>query len=732
MKLKKIYEEIKDSLLNVNKETSSRVLGILEASGSAIIRADDLESGGYGVPLEKILILSDHMRQAIDKFYETIKKIGSADTPETGSLFYIAEYGGSKTQFIELINSTISENKGRNLPPFNRVIPIVFNGIIDLSATYLGEKIEQQTAKILSRELDLLEREGKSPKEIHAFESFLNLLVEFRKVKNAPEHIERIYALLSDVERASDRSVGLNLKISKIRNELLQLPLIDEEKLLNIVFDIMKFASRYNVVYIFFFDECDEWLAKGEQESIWEQNFIKRQYFFRKLYDSISELRLYQIYCLTPRIHESLRSEKSDSVPGIHRLSSDLTKYISSSGSHSLIREEGIYQGSEAVEAVLKWLILLEKSVHSVDPTIFESFLDKLVNKIDNKLSRRKANGTIIAALRAYIRLADYIKHGQNQYDSVKKTHSIQLSIGSIIEDIFSSYLNFLNFNFEKKHQKVGGGKLVDGRFAMGVKGRESELFAEIKTFNRPDSFDKDKATQVLNCIQNLKVKVIFFLFCYDLTTEYVKNKFYEWKSHGLLPADIDLELIIPIIINDQTLLNCLVGFQSIPYYQLSEKLEDFDILVRLLAKDFHGKLMNLFPAPIKEFETPPEALEMRKPKVEVSSHDDTYLKLLKEMKEYDDTTIRTTIDVITSLGTNKKVYTYRKEHVLQDNVSPLLKDSFNDAISLLKRINIIKESTGGIHFNWDIFEKSDIKDDTEGLMIEVFKEFLKKIKDYE
>ena len=732
MKIKKKYEEIKDSLLNVNKETSSRVLDILEASGSAIIRADALESGGYGVPLEKILILSDHMKQAIDKFNETLKKIGSADTPETGSLFYIAEYGGSKTQFIELINSIISENKGRNLPPFNRVIPIVFNGIIDLTATYLGEKIEQQTAKILSRELDLLEREGKSPKEVHAFESFLNLLVEFRKVKNAPEHIERIYTLLSDVERASDRSVGLNLKISKIRNELSQLPLIDEEKLLNIVFDIMKFASRYNVVYLFFFDECDEWLAKGEQESIWDQNFIKRQYFFRKLYDSISELRLYQIYCLTPRIHESLRSEKSDSVPGIHRLSSDLTKYMSSSSSHSLIREEGIYQGSEAVEAVLKWLILLEKSVHSVDPTIFESFLDKLVNKIDNKLSRRKANGTIIAALRAYIRLADYIKHGQNQYDSVRKTPSIQLSIGSIIEDIFSSYLNFLNFNFEKKHQGVGGGKLVDGRFAMGVKGRESELFAEIKTFNRPEFFDKDKAKQVINCIQNLQVKVIFFLFCYELNIEYVKNKFYEWKSHGLLPVDIDLELIIPIIINDQTLLNCLVGFQSIPYYQLAEKLEDFDILVRLLAKDFHGKLMNLFPAPIKEFETSPEAFEMKKPKLEVSSHDDTYLKLLKEMKEYDDTTIRTTVDVITSLGTNKKVYTFRKEHVLQDNVSPLLKDSFNDAISLLKRINIIKESTGGIHFNWDIFDKSDIKNDTEGLMIEVFKEFLKKIRDYE
>ncbi|TKJ18911.1 MAG: hypothetical protein CEE43_16970 [Promethearchaeota archaeon Loki_b32] len=731
MKLKKKYEELKDDLLNVYKETSSRILNILETPGSTIIKATDLESNGK-VPLEKILILSKNMRQAIEKFNKTIKNIGFADTPETGSLFYIAEYGGSKTQFIELINSIINDNKERSIAPFNRVIPIVFNGIIDLSATYLGEQIEQQTAKILSRELDRLERERKTPSEIRAFESFLNLLVEFRKVKNAPEHLERIHSLLTDVERTSHGSVGLGLKISKIRNELSQLPLIDEEKLFNIVFEIMKFASRYNVVFIFFFDECDEWLAKGEQESIWDQNFIKRQYFFRKLYDSISELRLYQIYCFTPRIHEALRSEKSDRVPGIHRLSSDLTKYISSSSSHSLIREEGIYQANEATEAVLKWLILLEKSVHLADPTIFDSFLDKLINKIDNKLSRRKANGTIIAAIRAYIQLAEYIKYGQNQYDSAMKTPAHQLAIGKIIEDTFSSYLNFLNFSFEKKHHGVGGGKSVDGRFSMGVKGREFDLYAEIKSFNKPESFEKGKADQVINCVQNLHQKVIFFLFCHGLTSEFVKDKFYGWRFHGLISSDTDLELIIPIIINDQTLLNCLVGFEKIPSYQLPEKFDNFDILVRLLAKDFHGKLMNLFPVPVKEPEIPFEAPEVKEAEEEVPSYDDTYRKLLRKMKTYDDTTIRTAVDVITSLGTNKKVYTFRKEHILKNNISSLLKDSFDDAIALLKRINVIKESTSGVHFNWDIFEKSDIKTDQEGLMIEIFKEFLKKIQDYE
>ncbi len=47
MKLKKKYDELKDSLLNVNKEIASRVLSILETSGSAIIKAVDLESSGY-------------------------------------------------------------------------------------------------------------------------------------------------------------------------------------------------------------------------------------------------------------------------------------------------------------------------------------------------------------------------------------------------------------------------------------------------------------------------------------------------------------------------------------------------------------------------------------------------------------------------------------------------------------------------------------------------------------
>ncbi|MFW9877491.1 MAG: hypothetical protein ACFFG0_30765, partial [Candidatus Thorarchaeota archaeon] len=723
MKLKKKYEEFKDSLLNVNKETATRVLNILETSGSAIIKATDLESGGYPVPLEKILILSEHMNQAIKKFNDTIRRIGATDNPETGSLFYIAEYGGSKTQFIELINSIILENKERNLPPFNYVVPILFNGVIDLTATYLGEQIEQHTAKILSRELDRLEREGKHTKEKRTFENFLNLLIEFRKVKDAPEHLEKISSLLTDIERINKSSVGMTVKTSKIRYELSQLPLIDEEKLLNIVFEIMRFASQYKVIYVFFFDECDEWLAKGEQESGWDQNFIKRQYFFRKLYDFIAELRLYQIYCFTGRIHESLRSEKSDSVPGIHRLSSDLIKYLSPSSSYSLIREEGIYQGDEAVEAVLKWLILLEKAVQPVDSMIFDTFLEKLINKVDNKLSRRKANATIIAALRAYIQLKEYLKYGQNQYELAMKTSSQQLTIGNMIEDTFSSYLNFLNFNFEKKHKDVGEGKLVDGRFAMGIKGEASKLYAEIKSFNKPSSFELKKVEQVLNCVKNLNQKVALFLFCNGLTYESVKDKFYEWKMHGQIAPDINLDLIIPIIINDQTLLNCLVGLKNVPYYQLSEKFDNFDILVRLLAKDFHGKLMNLFPIPLTEFETPQIPSETKEPDKEKSSRGNLYNNLLNKMKSYDDTVIRTAVDIISALGTDKKVYTFRKEGTLKNKVSALLKDSFDEAIAFLKRIMIIKDSTKGIQFNLDIFEESDAKNDPEGFMIDVFKE---------
>ncbi len=57
-----------------------------------------------------------------------------------GSQFSIAEFGGSKTQFIELIKNIIIENKER-----------VFNSSIDLIVQNLGEKIEHETAIILTR-----------------------------------------------------------------------------------------------------------------------------------------------------------------------------------------------------------------------------------------------------------------------------------------------------------------------------------------------------------------------------------------------------------------------------------------------------------------------------------------------------------------------------------------------------------------------------------------------------
>ena len=53
----------------------------------------------------------------------------------------------------------------------------------------------------------------------------------------------------------------------------------------------------------------------------WNENFRKKQFFFRKLYDKIPNLRLYQIYCLTPRVQEILKGELTDRIPGVQRIS---------------------------------------------------------------------------------------------------------------------------------------------------------------------------------------------------------------------------------------------------------------------------------------------------------------------------------------------------------------------------------------------------------------------------
>jgi hypothetical protein len=76
-----------------------------------------------------------------------------------------------------------------------------------------------------------------------------------------------------------------------------------------------------------------------------------------------------------------------------------------------------------------------------------------------------------------------------------------------------------------------------------------------------------------------------------------------EWKNIGRIPPSAELENIIYIIISDRTLLNCLVGLEQINPRNLNDKLENFDKLLRLMNRDFHGKLLNLFPVEEKTYE---------------------------------------------------------------------------------------------------------------------------------
>jgi len=719
--IQKKYRQLEINLSNINRDIAKRILEVLEYEGTSILKSEHLQSGGFKEKLETILILSENMKKGFREFDNNIRRIATNDKNETGAQYYESEYGGSKTQYIELIKSIIYDNRISKNPPYSCTIPVVFNGTVDLTATFLGEQIENETARILTKQIELYQDSEDFKDDTYSFENFLNLLVEFRKAKNAPEHLDKINRNLIELERIIESSPGIDKKISNIRYEISQLPLIDEERLLKIVFDIMAFASKYKIVFLFMYDECDDWLSKVEEDSIWSKNFLKRQYFFRKLLDRLSDFRLYQIFCLTSRVFESIRSEQSDRAPGIQRLSTEMMK-VTPSGSYVHVREQGVYQDDEAQEAVLKWLILLEKAYKKADLEIFSTFLPTLENKIDKKLSRRKANQAIISSIKSFINLTDEIKQGQNEYNTAEKHGTHYLTIGNIIEPIFSSFLNFLNFHFVKKHIDVGNGKLIDGKF-MAIKGGNIEIFAEIKSFGEPESFDLGKSKQVINCVKNKNSIVIFFIFCKNLTEDFVRKSLHKWKNFGYFDSNIDLQLIIPIIINDQTLLNCLVGLGKTNYTQLSEKFEDFDKLLRLLNKDFHGKLTNLFLTEEEEIPIVKKNSDA-KPPPQVQFKEESYLELLKKLRNIDETSKRTAVEIITSMGSRNKVYSYRTIKTVKNSIKqPLLKNSFDEALEYLKLNNIIREKNERIEFNWDYFDKSDCKNDPESLMIQIFKE---------
>ncbi len=720
MSLRNKYAEIQRSFKGINMELAKKVLDILEDPGSLIIKSDDLKSGTYTFSLEKILTLSKNMKRGMDEFLENIKRIGMSDGIENGAQFYVTDFGGSKSQYIELLKSKIYEFREKDNRPFTEIITVSFNGTLDLTATYLGESIEHNTARLLASQLDWLKRSKPDKIDSHTFENFLDLLVEFRKIKDAPDHLENIYAHLSELERVSGGEKGIKLKISLIRKDLMKLPLVDEARLLNTVLNIMKYASKYSILFILFFDECDEWLSQDDADSsLWNNNFKKRQYFFRKLYDNITDLRLYQVYCLTPRVHEVLRGPLKDFMSGAQRIASDLTK-IKSTGSLISVNEFGAYIGEEAKEVVLKWLVLIERIINKPDDVIFTSFLPRLVEKVDNKLSRRIANSEIVSSIKSFMELTDEIKSGQDQYNYAEKTHKYNL-IGDCIDHIFPIYLNNLNFHFLKKHIDVGDEKKIDGRF-LKVRTGEKEIYAEIKTMGDIKNFVKSKLDQALNCIKNLDSIAIIFLFCPGLTDFHVKDKLYEWKNHGHIDRDIDLDKIIPFVISDQTILNCLVGLRQVDSTSLDEKLVHFNKLLRLLNKDFHGKLYNIFPSPKKEPDAPkvPEGASGRVPPAQ------SYNSLLSQMQNFTDTKICTAVEIITIMGSTDKVYMRRKIDKVKGELGNLLKDSFNEGFDLLNKYKIMKDTGDNITFIWSNFENK--RQDEEDFMIEVFQTFLTKI----
>ncbi len=724
MNLKNKYAEIQRSFKGINMEMAKKVLDILEDPGSLTIKSDDLKSGTYTFPLEKILTLSKKMKRGMDEFLENVKRIGMSDEIENGAQFYITDFGGSKSQYIELLKSKIYEFREKDNRPFTEIITVTFNGNLDLTATYLGETIEHNTARLLASQLDLLKRAIPDKIDSHTFENFLNLLVEFRKIKDAPDHLENIYAHLSELERVSGGMKGIQLKFSLIRKELMQLPLVDEERLLNTVLEIMKYASRYKILFVLFFDECDEWLSQDDTNtSLWNNNFKNRQYFFRKLYDKISDLRLYQIYCLTPRVHEVLRGPLRDFMPGAQRIGSDLTK-IRATGSLISVTEFGAYIDEEAIEAVLKWLILIERVINKPDNIIFNSFLPRLIEKIDNKLSRRVANSEIVSSIKSFMELTDEIKNGEDQYKWAKKTAKYTV-IGDCVDHIFPMYLNYLNFHFIKKHVDVGDGNRIDGRF-LKVRTGNKEIHAEIKTMGDPKNFVKTKIDQALNCIKNLNSIAITFLFCPGLTEAYVNDKLYEWKNHGLIDSEIDLEKIIFFVISDQTILNCLVGLRQVDSSSLDEKLDHFNKLLRLLNKDFHGKLYNIFPPPKRD----PEMVKDRGEGPTVGPSAQSYKVLLSQMQNFTDTKIRTAVEIFNIMGTKDKVYTRRKRDKVISELDNLLKDSFNEGFDLLKKYKIMKDTGENLTFIWNSFDTP--RQDEENFMIEVFQTFLANIETQE
>ncbi len=498
---------------SLNDEVIKKILRIFEGTGGNQIVNEDVIPRNSKI--KDFLILSDEITRALNIVHSKIREISEGRGASSGAMFYFSQYGGSKTQFLNLVANQLAIE----VP---NCIPVIFEGLNQLNPITMFEKIFPRLILVISRTREIYEN----------YEKYQNFS---RDLQNNLANVQMAIKQWGNLKKAEE----LIKEFQKVRNpdflkrvdemdELLHSSiLVDSLQVLDYITRLMKFCSQSNLVFLFMFDEVDLWLDESADDVKFSKEFNRITTFMKNVFDiPANNVKCFFIFACHDRVNR-LFIEKQQRLEIISPAGSRLNRLYNSS---ERILEPGNYgnQIDKAMITLAAYYYLANGRI-PFDFSIINMAIP-IIGKKYKAISRRQANSRIFQFIKNYQYLSSAIEAGSRNWEPQA------IHFGKLLQDLLPAVFGRLNIKFIREDVPIDptGTRTknkLDGYFVNEtIGGKIINTCVEIKLTKE---FKKEKGYQALEWLQLHHAEHMIMIIFSPVTLDDINGALVEYAARN-------------------------------------------------------------------------------------------------------------------------------------------------------------------------------------------------------
>ncbi|MBD3341506.1 MAG: hypothetical protein GF353_20550 [Candidatus Lokiarchaeota archaeon] len=510
-----LYQEYNKLVNNYSffEDQIEKILRIFEGTGDNQIIKSEIVPQNFSI--KDFIVLSDEIERGLNLVHKGLRDIQEENAINSGYLFYFSQYGGSKTQFLNLISNEISSK-------LSNCITVLFEDLHHINPILIFENIFSQIFKIIAR----------NPKFQEDTDSYRKFSQELRhKIAEVQisirqsSNLKEAEIILENLRKI--KNPNLKKEINKLDNLLHSTILVDPLLIFGKIIDLMQFCSQEGISFLFLFDEVDLWLEERGEALRFSRDFNRISKLMKYVLEvPDNKIKTFIIFACTDRVNR-LFLTMQPKFENISPIASRLNRIYNSS---EKVVEPGNY-GSKIDEALVNIAAFyhLTNNRLKIDNNFLEQTFVILESKYSS-LSRRMANSKIIQILNDYKNLKIPLEIG------IKEWKNNTTFYGNLIQKNLPSILDRLTIKFVREDIAVDPSyqltkDKIDGYFVnYSLQDEQVRTHVEIKLTSK---FKGKKGYQALQFLQlHPEDPLVLIIFC-PSPLEAIKKEIYEYGENN-------------------------------------------------------------------------------------------------------------------------------------------------------------------------------------------------------